>query len=235
MQDTLSLTKYMVISYPRVFVLGFLAVFFASFSNMARVEASPTPSHTHRVEAKVRRLSVIDYFNMLPYLGIGYPATRQAKRELLQAENHPVIDVRHDYLLVHPDSSPAEQIAIFRACDKPDLLAVSMPDFQCDYNSFALFRLQNGRLREVTRQTMPIPPRTERFLYELPRFGTTIGVFEFDIEKETRRHVFDLRWHGGHFVKARCRNQNDHTLCAASGQEIPAGSGNKRTVGIKRR
>jgi len=45
---------------------------------------------------------------------------------LLQDENHPIIDLRHDYLLVHPDASPSEQITVFRARHKTDLLAVSL-------------------------------------------------------------------------------------------------------------
>ena len=184
-------------------LLGCLATLPALLSSAARVEAKPMPSHTYHVEAQAQRRSVIDYFNLLPWLGIGYPATRQEKRQLLQAENHPIIDVRHDYLLVNPDSSPAEQIAVFRERGKADLLAVSMPDFESDYNYFALFRLQNGRLREVTRQMLPMPPHTDRFLYELPRLGTMIGVYKFDLDTQSRRHVFDLQWRGGRFVKVR--------------------------------
>lgn len=85
----------------------------------------------------MKRRSVIDYFYLLPSIGIGYPATRSEKRELLQPKNRPAIDLKNDYLLVHPDSSPAEQIALFRAQCKTDLLADSLPDYESDYNSFA--------------------------------------------------------------------------------------------------
>jgi hypothetical protein len=151
----------------------------------------------------VKRRSVIDYFYMLPSIGIGYPATRQEKRELLQPENHPIIDVRNDYLLVHPDSSPAQQIVVFRAPGKADLLAVSRPDYKSDYNFLALYRLQNGKLRDVTRQVLPRPTRINKFLYELPRFGTTIRVFSYDLDTQSRRHAYSLRWHKGRFVKFR--------------------------------
>lgn len=72
-----------------------------------------------------------------------------------------------------------------------------------DYNAFILFRLQNGRLRDVTRQMLPMPPQTDRLLYELPRSGTTIGVYRFNLDTQSRRHVFDLQWRGGRFVKVR--------------------------------
>jgi len=83
------------------------------------------------------------------------------------------------------------------------LLADSLPDFMSDYNAFILFRLQNGRLRDVTRQMLPMPPQTDRLLYELPRSGTTIGVYRFNLDTQSRRHVFDLQWRGGRFVKVR--------------------------------
>ena len=170
-------------------------------SSTAYVQAQPTPVHTYRAKPQVRRISVLDYFSLLPSLGIGYGSTFQERRELLQPVNRPIVDVRHDYVLVHPDSSPAEQIAVFRTRNKPDLLAVSLPDFQSDYNDFTLYRLQNGKLRDVTREALPMPSDTGRLLYELPRFGTTIRVFRFNIETQSRRHVFDLRWRGDHFVK----------------------------------
>ncbi len=157
--------------------------------------AAPSAETPHR--------TVLDYFHLLPWLGIGYPATPQNVRDLLRPENNPVIDVRHDYLRVHPDSSPVEQIAVFRSMGKTDLLAVSLPDDESDYNTFVLYRLQNGKLRDVTDQTLPMAPQTDRYLYELPQVGTTIRVFKFSLETQSRRHVFDLQWRGGRFVKVQ--------------------------------
>lgn len=184
-------------------ILVSLVVFPALSINTAQVEAKPAASQTNHAKARAKRLSVIDYFYLLPSLGIGDQATQSEKRELLQPQNHPIIDVRSDYLLVHPDSSPAEQIAVFRARGKADLLAVSMPDFKSDYNFFALYRLQNGKLQDVTGQMLPVQTRTNDFLYELPRVGTAIRVFSFDLHKESRRYAFCLQWSKGHFVKVR--------------------------------
>ncbi len=120
------MTPYLAIAN---LILGCLATCLILLSSAVRDEAKPIPMPANRTKARVQRLSVIDYFNLLPSLGVGYPGTRQEKRELLQHENHPIIDVGHDYLLVHPDSSPAEQIAVFRARREAALVAVSFARF----------------------------------------------------------------------------------------------------------
>ena len=48
---------------------------------------------------------------------------------------------------------------------------------------------------------LPMPADTDHLLYELPQIGTTIRVFRFNIETQSCRHVFDLQWHVGHFIK----------------------------------
>ena len=172
-----------------------------------RAEAKPLPS------AKAQRLSVIDYFYLLPGYGIGDTTTRQEARQLLLPESKPAIDTRHDYLLVHPDSSPPEEIAVFRAYGKPDLIADGSPDYESDYNNFTLYRLQNGKLRDVM---LPMPADPAHLLYEIPQFGTTIRVFRFNIETQSRHHVFDLQWRrGGHFAEVQ-QTETRHKLFASS-------------------
>lgn len=181
-----------------IFLFGFVVIIPAFPPNTAQAEAKSVPS-----PAEAQRHSVIDYFRLLPSLGIGYPATRQEKYRLLQPSSNPIIDVRHDYLLVHPDSSPAEQVAVFRTHGKADLLAISLPDFESDYSDFALFHLRNGKLRDVTRRMLPMPADVDHLLYELPQFGTTIRVFRFNLDTQSRHHVWDLQWWGGRFIKIR--------------------------------
>lgn len=178
-----------------------LAILLASLSSTAQLEGRPAHSLASQREARTSRRSVINYFYLLPSLGMGTPATSRRRGELLRTQNQPIIDVRHDYLLVRPDSSPAEQIAVFRSRGGSDLIADSLPDSVSDYNGFALYRLRHGRLRDVTRQMLPMPPDLDHLLYELPRFGSTIRVFRFDLDTETRRHVFDLFWFRGSFLK----------------------------------
>ncbi|MBV9471098.1 MAG: hypothetical protein JO316_01110 [Abitibacteriaceae bacterium] len=192
--------KHVVIT---VRILAHLALVSILLTNAMQVQAKPARFHPRQAHTQTKRLTVLDYFYLLPSLGIGYKATQHEKRELLQSQNHPIVDVRHDYLLFHPDSSPAEQLAVFRTHGKTDLLADSLPDSDSDYNSFGLYRLQNGKLRDVTRQMLPLPAHTERFLYELPRLGTTIHVYSFNLDKQSRHHAFDLQWRGGRFIKVR--------------------------------
>ena len=161
------------------------------------LEAAPPRAFS---KDSAKRHNVLDYFFLLPAIGIsGYEGKQ--RRELLKAPYEPIIDLPHDYISVNPDSSPREQIAVFRY-KGAELVAQSAPDYQSDYNGFALYRLRNGKLREVTAQELPVPARAGNYLYELPRIGTTIRVYSFDLNKQTRRHAFDLVWRGGKFVKS---------------------------------
>lgn len=166
-------------------------------ANAPRAQSAPSTSRPK----PQKPLTVLDYFYLLPSFGIGATSTRKEKRESLRPRYRPIIDLQHDFLEVQPDSSPREQFAVFRARGQADLLAVSMPDSQTDYNFFAVYRLQNGKLQDVTRQVLPLPARINEFLYELPRIGTTIRVSRFDFTKQSRHPAFTLKWRQGHFIK----------------------------------
>lgn len=161
------------------------------------VEARP------RQTSKAKRLSVMDYYFLMPFIGSDHEETAREETRLrrasLRSKYKPVIDLRHDYLSMQPDSAPRVQIAVFRGA--ADVVAYSSPDFLGDNNIFALYRLKSGKLRDVTKQLLPVPVREDRFLYELPRVGTTIHVFSYDMGKESRKPAFDLRRRGGRFVK----------------------------------
>ncbi len=162
-----------------------------------------------RQKTVVKRLSVVDYYFLLPYVGLEAQGTpqkeiRQERAESLKAKYKPIIDLPHDYLQVDPDSSPTAQIAVFRF-KGADLIAHSEPDYQSDYNSFAFYRLQNGKLRDVTKQILPRELAPSKYLLELPRAGTTIRVFSFDLEKQSRKPAFDLLWRKGRFVVAKIK------------------------------
>lgn len=170
--------------------------------------AAPDSNAKPRPAARAKRRSVLDYYYLLPYLGNFGNDTRREKSELLKPSSNegftPIVDLRHDYIEVGPDSAPVEQIAVFRS-GGPDLIATSSPDYESDYNGFQLWRLQNGKLRDVTRQVLPFPVRPNELAYELPRVGTTIHVFRFSLEPKTRKPAFDLLWRRGRFVMQRPR------------------------------
>ena len=150
-----------------------------------------------------KRHNVLDYFFLLPAIGLsGYEGKQ--RRELLKAPYEPVVDLPHDYISVNPDSSPREQIAVFRF-KGAEIVAQSAPDYRSDYNGFSLYRLNKSKLRDVTDKELPVPVRQNQYLYELPRIGTTIRVYKFDLNQQSRSHAFDLKWRGGRFVKAALR------------------------------
>ncbi|PQV62620.1 hypothetical protein B1R32_1264 [Abditibacterium utsteinense] len=166
----------------------------------ASLWAAPSLEARPRQTAKAKRLSVLDYYYLLPFIGTGGNTTRRQRLQLLQRKNKPVIDLHHDYLTVKPDASPVEQITVFRSGNTA-LVAQSVPDFHSDYNGFMLYRLQNGKLRDVTKQVLPVSVQRDRFLYQLPRVGTTIHVFSFNLDTQSRKPAFDLLWRRGRFVK----------------------------------
>lgn len=167
--------------------------------SLAVVAPGATPPRAFSKD-NAKRHTVLDYFFLLPGIGtVGYEGKQ--RRELLKASYEPVIDLPNDWMSVNPDSAPREQIAVFRY-KGDELVAQSAPDYQSDYNGFALYRLRDGKLRDVTDKELPVPVRQDQYLYEVPRYGATIHVYKFDLRKQSRRHAFDLRWRGGKFVVA---------------------------------
>ncbi len=149
-----------------------------------------------------KRHSVLDYFYLLPNVDLDNASTKERSSSL----KYPgaVVDVAHDYIRANLDSSPPQQVAVFRYRGT-ELVAVSIPDYGGDYKLFQLFRLRNGKLVDVTKKELPVPARLNNYLYELPRYGTTIRVFKFDLDKQTHHRAFDLAWSGGKFHKVAAR------------------------------
>lgn len=143
--------------------------------------------------------NVLDFYYLLPYVG-NTPKTKSQRRELLNHKNKHILDFKNDYIEVNPDSFPTQQLAVFRYRGT-ELVATSTPDSHSDYNNFYLYRLREGKLHEVTDKELGFPARTGAYLYELPRYGTTIPVYLFSLEKQSRRHVFDLKWEKGRFTR----------------------------------
>ena len=172
-------------------------------ASLALTPLAATPHASAKNDAK--RHNVLDAFYLLPGIGaLEINSSRKWRREMLQPKYKPIIDLNHDYLKFRADASPDQEVAIFRYRGA-ELVATSTPDSVSDYNAFHLYRFSNGKLREVTEKELPIPARADNYLYELPRIGTTIRVYKFDLSKQKRWHAFDLKWRGGRFVKAALR------------------------------
>lgn len=149
-------------------------------------------------KAKIARHSVLDYFYLLPFVG-NTPKTTAERRELLSHPDKHILDLKNDFIEVETDSYPPLQAAVFRY-QGAELVAVSVPDYRSDYNAFHLYRLRNGRLQDVTAKELPMPARTNDYLYEVPRYGTTMRVYRIDLENQRRYPAFDLKWRGGKFI-----------------------------------
>ena len=170
-------------------------------ASLAVVALAATPPRAFS-KTNAKRHNVLDAFYLLPGIGaLEINVPRKWRNEMLQPQYKPIIDLRHDYLKFRADASPDQEVAIFRY-HGTELVATSTPDSTSDYNAFHLYRFGQGKLREVTKQELPVPARTGSYLYELPRLGTTIHVYQFDLDKQARWHAFDLKWRGGRFVKA---------------------------------
>lgn len=175
-------------------------------AELQTVHVGAAPKNSSRQPSQKKRLSILDYYYLLPNVGNIDRNTNQ-RRQLLEEGKRdsrpdwrPIIDLRNDFMRLRTDSFPATQIAVFRGSGG-DVVAQSNPDFHSDYNSFTLYRLRNGQLRDVTREVLPFPAQTNRLLYELPRLGTNIRVYRFDLKAQTRRYAFDLRWRAGRLMR----------------------------------
>jgi len=163
---------------------------------------SPTPqagAKTSRQASAPRTVS--DYFKLLPesYFEARNPAeARQVRAQMLKAAD---VDTGNDYLEVGGDAAQAGlSVALFRHAGSVTVAV----NAQGEYYSFDLLRRENGRWRNVTRTL--VPGFSRHHIYEVPRQGTTIRVFDNLIKEDDfapadrGRHLYDLLWSDGKFV-----------------------------------
>ncbi len=110
----------------------------------------------------VKRHSVLDYFFLLPF--VGNTSKAKNERQKLLDKSSTIVDVQRDFIQVDTDSFPPQQVAVYRYRDA-ELVAVSVPDSASDYNLFYLYRLRDGKLREVTEKELPLPARAPTVIF----------------------------------------------------------------------
>jgi hypothetical protein len=139
-----------------------------------------------------RRHTVTQFFNLLParyFAGI-------SRREKLGKK--PVIDRAHDYMETRGEGDDAAlDIRVFRFAGQETVgVFVTHADGGGELN---FYRLQNGRLRDVTLQVLPRPFKQQ--VAELPRTGTTLRVLNRRASGMKPGTVAsNLEWRGGRFV-----------------------------------
>lgn len=173
------------------------------FATLALLAALPLGSLSFTPQAQAKASSqarastprtISDYFRLLP---IEY--TDIAARELLDSAR---VDEANDYIEASVgDLGMTLKMALFR--HKGRVLVALSGDAAAGY-SFDLLRFEGGRWKNVTRALMP--RHGKRTFYEIPRHGTTIGVFkgisqpgESDGPLERGEHLYDLAWRNGKF------------------------------------
>jgi len=140
-----------------------------------------------------RRHSVLEFYNLLPsryFLG-------DNRRVMLTKDRAPIVDIAHDFLLASGEAGqPGLQVAVFRFQGTETVGVAAAYEMFGELN---FYRLQNGRLHDVTRQVLPRPFGRNQ-IAELPRIGTTVRILNENPDTLDDKPAYRLEWRGGRFV-----------------------------------
>lgn len=162
------------------------------------------PAHAKTSRQAMAPRTVSDYFLLLPesYFEAASPAESRKVRARMLREAE--VDTKNDYLDVGGDAAQAGlSVALFRHAGR----ATVAVEASGEYYAFDVLRLENGRLRNVTRSL--VPNFSRHHIYEVPRRGTTIRVYDNLLKEdeyapaERGRHLYDLAWRDGKFRISR--------------------------------
>lgn len=176
----------------------------------SRADAEPTP-----VSPKTGPRTIRDFFTLLPekYFtleGCDRETDRgcvRAREEYLKTFTE-VEDVRNGYFKGGCDGAQScIEMAIFKRPDETYLVGVGT--FAEMMNEFYFLDHANGEWKDVSADVVPGFSRS--CWYELPRYGTTMRVFEKRIVEKTNEFeisekgklLYSLAWKDGKFTRAR--------------------------------
>ena len=155
--------------------------------------------------SKVSNLTVVDYFLLLPPKHFAI-ADKTQKKRMLQARAS-IVDIKNDYILVPGgDAQATLNVVVFRHNGKA-IVAVLDGGYDPYVPTLEFLSYQNGQWRDVSKEILPqraqfYQPRDApdgsnwyHATFRLPRYGTTIGIFDSGGAK-----LFDLLWRSGKFV-----------------------------------
>lgn len=163
--------------------------------------AAPRAQARPRPPASGARHTVLQFYNLLPSNPYFMGGNRAQYIDKKQGWVNVVVDISHDYLRSGGEAGqPQLTLAVFRFRGQELLGVSSSYEMGSDLN---FYRLQSGRLRDVTRQVLPLHvPETQHAI--LPRVGTTIRMESGDDEHDdSGRYLYSLLWRNGRFVKTR--------------------------------
>jgi hypothetical protein len=154
--------------------------------------------------------TVRDFFNLLPQKYFALEGCRRetdkncerARREYIESYLE-VEDTANGYWKSGCDGGQScLTMALFRRPDDTYLVAL-MTEFDSDTDNYFL-EYRNGNWTNVSAQV--VPNFSDRNIYELPRRGTSIGVYAKDYVDEfpqKGKKLYDLVWKNGKFSVKR--------------------------------
>jgi hypothetical protein len=135
------------------------------------------------------------------------PGCRKARAKYLETYLE-IEDTKNGYLTAGGDGAQAAlKMTIFRKPSGKYIVAVNQfGEIGDDYN---FWEYENGRWKDVSKQV--VPEYSTRKMYDLPRYGTKVAVFEKKIidtdgvieMSERGRKLYDLVWKNGKFTISR--------------------------------
>lgn len=119
-----------------------------------------------------------------------------------------VVDIANGYIKGGCDGAQAcIEMAIFKRPDGSYLVGVAT--FAEMMNDFRFLDLKNGKWTDVSSSV--VPEYSDRMWYEIPRYGTTMKVFEKTVTEQTSEFqisergsaLYSLEWRDGKFSKKK--------------------------------
>jgi hypothetical protein len=149
--------------------------------------------------------TVRDYFLLLPEDYFAIDCCDNNKDKYLE-QYLGVEDIKNGYMDGGGDGAQSTfRMALFKRPDKTYLIALNV--FGEVEDNYFFLDYSNGKWKDISKQS--VPEYSKDRIYEIPRYGTTVGVFEkkvFDTDGENNltekgRKYFDLVWKEGKFIK----------------------------------
>ena len=132
--------------------------------------------------------TVKDYFLAVPEEYLGFS---KAEREALLKGPGIIVDIKNGYLSYNASDNPEEfELTLLKQTDGTYIVAISI-DADPDFDSKSILHLlkyAEGQWSDVTNEVLTVP-FNDRYIYALPRIGTTIKVTTMKGKK-----LYDLVW-----------------------------------------
>lgn len=170
---------------------------FALFLLMTTTAPLAAQAAPRAVRPAPRPHTVLECYDLLPN---GFFVDEDRRKLLGKEWPGARVDTAKDFLQSGGEAGqPSIQVAIFRFAGTELVGVAAIGELG---NTLNFYRFKNGKLRDVTRQTLPIAFKKSQ-IARLPRIGTTIKVSNGDPDTSDEKPAYDLLWRGGRFVVRR--------------------------------